>query len=760
MPMTPASPLQARLERLWPVASLRAYLVMTVLVALAPVSVFLACQIAREVRIQREDTAAMLRQNATSKARMFSREVDASVDALRGLARTESLARGDTQEFARAQRLAPPLRRHWHSLLLLDAAGRPVFDTARAGSEGEVPPSAARQRCARARSGEPVVTDLSEDPASPRPFTLVCVSVPVAGEGTHVLAARIDGGAWQALAEDASLPAGASATLFDGGGRVIASTAEPRLPIGAPFGPGAGGRVERTSRAGAGAGPPPADAYAIWLPVPSTGWGVAIEVPAAPIDRARRDLVIAALSTTGACLLLGILAALLLARHVTGPLHRMALPALLRSSRRVAIREIAELRDALAQAQQAHQAAQRREAEVRAELEAAARAKDEFLSTISHELRTPLGALLSASELLQASDGDAELQSEARSVIARQTLNMARLIGDMLDMAQVVSGQIALHRQPVSLPALVAGVHADLRDGDALRGHRVRLELREAWIDADEGRVRQALSTLLLAVLNSRAAGGRIEIRTGPADPAMARLEIADIGDGAASTVLPQVFERFVQGHRLLDHRAGALGLRLALISRLVELHGGQLDMRRKALATCFVMRLPLIQATAGAGPAEPSASSSGGDAPGALSAPPGAHPSGVDAPGRRTYRAAASRCKRVLVMHRDAAEAARVCVALESVGHAARPLRAGPVGLEHLRDQDPQVVLMGSDLPGLTREQGSRQARAAGFAGRMVAFDLPEDPAVADAMRAAGFDDCLQARASIDALCRTVEQD
>ncbi len=753
--MNAASPYWARLERFWPVASLRSYLIVTILVALVPVSVFFAYQIAREIRTQQMDTASMLLQNADAKARMVSREIGASVDALYGLARSEALMRGDMAGFERMQRMAPQLRRNWHSIFLLGADGQPVFDTAQADGRAAGIAPATRRQCAQARPDAPVVTDLFADTVSPQPATLVCVAIPVAGAATHVMAARIDSGAWQALAEDARLPRGTAITLFDGDRRVIASTAEPRTPIGAPlpqFGvPGREGRIDRATRVGSGMGLPAVDVYATWRTVPSTAWGVSVETAAAPIDRARRETVVAALSTTGACLLLGIVAALMLARHVTRPLHRMALPALVRSSQRVAIREIADLRDALANAERAQQAAQQRETDARFEVEAAARAKDEFLSTLSHELRTPLGALLSASELLQVEGDDPGVQSEARTVIGRQTLHMARLIGEMLDMSQVVSGQIALYREPVSLSGLVASIHARLRNDEALGGHQVLLDLQEVWIDADESRMRQALSTLLVAVLNGRTPGGRIDIRTGRAADGMAELRIADTGEGAAATVLPQVFERFVRGHRLLDHRAGALGLRLALISRLVELHGGQVDMYRKASAACFVVRLPAIDAPLAKDIPPP------GQNPLAPSAEPEA--SGTLPSGGSSYRVAASRCRQILVVHQDAAVRVRVCNVLAAAGHRVESTGDAADGLRRLLQDDPQVVLMGSDQPGPARVQCSRQARAAGYAGRMVAFDLPDDPAVADAMRVAGFDGCLRARSSVDALYRVVEE-
>jgi PAS domain S-box-containing protein len=342
----------------------------------------------------------------------------------------------------------------------------------------------------------------------------------------------------------------------------------------------------------------------------------------------------------------------------------------------------------------------------RRDAEAASRAKDEFLTMLSHELRNPLGAIAAAVDVLDAAEEGSAAAAEAREIIRRQTRNLSHMMNDLLDVGRVIAGKILLARQPVDLAAVVRRVQDTLAITGEAHEHPLHVSLGNAWVDADVVRLEQVVTNLLTNAIKYTPAGRPIQIRVGVQD-ATAVLEVQDAGLGIPPALLPRMFDLFVQGERPLDRRAGGLGIGLTLVRRLVELHGGTVSVDTSDEGSRFTVRLPLIDAP---------------QAPGDATLPP-------------------SRRRKVLVVEDNDDVMSALRTKLELDGHTVSTASDGVEGLSRLLHLRPEVSLVDIGLPGLTGLELARHARAAGYAGRMIA--MSGYGAARDAREAlvAGFD-------------------
>lgn len=330
-----------------------------------------------------------------------------------------------------------------------------------------------------------------------------------------------------------------------------------------------------------------------------------------------------------------------------------------------------------------------REQSARQEAEAANSAKDEFLAMLGHELRNPLSAISSAVEVLDRTPSDSEVSLNARSIIGRQTRNLARLMDDLLDVARVISGKIILSRQPFDLAALVERLMSTLTATDALGLHQVKLDLQPAWINGDPTRIEQVVSNLVGNAVKYTPAGGGIEVAVHQSNDEEVLLEVRDTGVGIPSALLPHVFELFVQGERTLDRRAGGLGIGLTLVKKLVGLHNGNIEVASSSKGTEFRVCLPA-----------------------------------VSAPASRPLPVAQRSNKRfdVLIVEDNEDALLALQTILELMGHSVTAEPDGHGGLARLLGERPEIAIVDIGLPGLTGLDVAKRARGGGYAGRMIA--------------------------------------
>ena len=346
-----------------------------------------------------------------------------------------------------------------------------------------------------------------------------------------------------------------------------------------------------------------------------------------------------------------------------------------------------------------------REQEAREEAEASNRAKDEFLAMLGHELRNPLDVIGTAVRVLDSPTGepdrDAGITRRARAVLARQVLQLGRLVDDLLDVGRVTTGKIRLVKVPVNLADTVQRSVGGLAPEGGTPAHRITVRAEPIWVEADQARVEQIVMNLLSNAVKYTAPGGDIEISV-TGDGRTARLAVRDTGVGMTPYMLERVFDLFFQGERTLERAEGGLGIGLTLVRRLAEMHGGRVEAESpgQGRGTTVTVELPQIAAPA--------------EAPGA---PPPARPSP----------------RRILIVEdsRDSRDMLRYL--LEHAGHEVHEAADGLSGVEAILKVRPDIALVDVGLPGLDGYEVARRIRAdaAGGKVRLVAltgYGLPED--------------------------------
>ncbi|MBI2895074.1 MAG: PAS domain S-box protein [Deltaproteobacteria bacterium] len=366
-----------------------------------------------------------------------------------------------------------------------------------------------------------------------------------------------------------------------------------------------------------------------------------------------------------------------------------------------------------------------------AQLLEADRRKNEFLAMLSHELRNPLAPIRNGLYILERAPAGGEKAERALRIIDRQVGHMTRLIDDLLDVTRITRGRVQLQRERLDLGELVQRTVEDHRSVFAARGVELQVAPEEVWVDGDRTRLAQIVGNLLQNAVKFTPRGGRTTVSV-QADAAVGQavLVVRDTGTGIAPELLPRVFEPFTQADTSLDRGKGGLGLGLALVKGLVEMHGGSVSAASEGPGTgaTFTIRVPLAV----------------GDETTARTRP--------EPRGERATR-------RVLVIEDNVDAADSLRDALELGGHSVEVAYAGPEGIEKARAFKPDVVLCDIGLPGMDGYAVARELRAdeALRQVRLVAltgYARPQDVAKA---REAGFDAHLAKPPSFEALERSV---
>jgi PAS domain S-box-containing protein len=343
----------------------------------------------------------------------------------------------------------------------------------------------------------------------------------------------------------------------------------------------------------------------------------------------------------------------------------------------------------------------------------ASRRKDEFLGMLSHELRNPLAPIRNSVYVLDRADAASEQAVRARAVIKRQAEHLARLVDDLLDVTRIARGKIELHRARVDLGEVVRRAAEDFRQMMDGRGVAFRTALPDSpvWCDADATRLTQVLGNLFHNAAKFTPPGGEVTVSLRAAGAA-AEIRVRDTGAGIEPALLPTVFEAFVQGERTLARAEGGLGLGLALVKAITELHGGSVRAESDGTGRGaeFVVRLPLDGAAVAA------------ERPIAL--PP-----------------AARRARRVLVVDDNADAADSLAELLTLLGHAVDVAYDGPTAVERARASPPEVVLCDLGLPGMSGYEVARALRGGVDGMQLFALSGYAQPDDVRKAAEAGFD-------------------
>lgn len=348
------------------------------------------------------------------------------------------------------------------------------------------------------------------------------------------------------------------------------------------------------------------------------------------------------------------------------------------------------------------------------EVREADRRKDEFLAMLGHELRNPLTSASNAVQLLAVYDRDNPNLQRYREVVRRQLQQLNRLVDDLLDISRVSRGKIALRREVISLSSAVEQALEISRPIIEARRHALHVVLPDSplWVDADSVRLAQVFSNLLINAAKYTDPGGSIELRVDQeTDRAVVR--VRDTGKGLPKEQLERVFEPFSQFHTTLDRRDGGLGIGLALVRELVQMHGGSVSASSEGpgKGSEFVVCLPLSTAPNSSSP--------------------------------RQRRSLTSPSRRVLVVddNQDAVET--LAELLEVWGHNVWTAADGPSGLQAAAEHNPEVILLDIGLPVIDGYEVARRLRAmpgldSTWLIALTGYGQPEDRQRA---LAAGFD-------------------
>ena len=351
-----------------------------------------------------------------------------------------------------------------------------------------------------------------------------------------------------------------------------------------------------------------------------------------------------------------------------------------------------------------------------AELRETAKRKDDFLATLGHELRNPLNPIRSAVAIIRASGPQSPRLDWARDVIDRQAAQMTRLLDDLLDVSRISRSRFELRKQQVDLSdALSAALEASTPLIEA-KGHRltVRVAAEPMPVEGDTARLAQVFSNLLNNAAKYTDHGGQIFVTASTADNHVV-VSIRDNGIGIDSEHQPRLFEMFSQATTALDRSDGGLGIGLAVVRGLVELHGGQVTARSLGLGkgSEFTVSLPLRRSGAINNVTLPEA------------------------------KPATPRHLRILVVDDNHDSADTVTMMLESEGHEVRTAYDGTQAVRAAAGFLPDVCILDIGLPGLNGYEVARQIRAQPWGKMMTLIALTGFGQQEDKRRAAeaGFD-------------------
>jgi signal transduction histidine kinase/ActR/RegA family two-component response regulator len=384
-----------------------------------------------------------------------------------------------------------------------------------------------------------------------------------------------------------------------------------------------------------------------------------------------------------------------------------------------------ELRTALVD----QQALIAQQAAAQAALREADRKKDEFLAMLAHELRNPLAPITSAAAILSNFKFDETMVRRASTIISRQASHMTALIDDLLDVSRVTRGKVELDLVELDVKDVIADAVEQVRPLVERHGHTLDLQLApgQALVSGDRKRLVQVVANLLSNAAKYTPDGGRIEValETGPDTAAFT---VRDNGIGMTPELIGHAFELFSQGAQGLDRSQGGLGIGLALVKSLVQLHGGSVGAQSggSGMGSTFHMTLPL---------ATPSA-------------PPGDQQRGRPDEGQAP-------ALRVGIVDDNQDAAVTLALFLETSGHTVTVAHSAGAALAILPAFAPDVCLLDIGLPDMNGFELARALHGGAGAARpvLIAVTGYAQDKDRDAALAAGFDGLLAKPVSLDTL-------
>jgi signal transduction histidine kinase/BarA-like signal transduction histidine kinase len=578
---------------------------------------FAAMYAVEQVR-EGERQAALRGLQETVRATSFlvDREVQGSISAMASLATSPHFQSGNMEALYR-QALAinqPP--NVW--TILLDETGRQVFNTA-VPFGTPPPPPAARERILQVlESDKHIITDVVQGPVTKKLLTTIYVPGPTVGTKRYVLAQAFSVEHWKQKALQPTNRPGAIAAVIDRTGRFISRShrtdelvgqrARPELVAAAAA--SQAGVIRHATLEGM-------DAYDAFMHSELTGWTIAVAAPVKSIEASALKAVAWLVLSFAAVGLFAVAAATFVARRFMTALDTAVsmAGAIGRGEKispaRTSVVEIDALHDSLKDASRllaaermARQVADddrqrllQQETIARQTAEQENKAKDQFIAMLGHELRNPLAAISGATAVLPQARTNVTLFERSVGIVNRQTRHLAHIVDDLLDTGRLLTGKIELAKVPVNL-AEIAGSHVEaLRASGRAHDRVIVSNFASAWVLGDSIRLEQVLSNLISNAIKYSPPGGTVQVVVHPVG-GESLMEVTDFDAGISAEVMPHIFEPFFQGPGYAGSLQHGLGVGLALVKQLVELHGGTVEAQSDGLGTGsrFIVRLPRVE--------------------------------------------------------------------------------------------------------------------------------------------------------------------
>ena len=575
---------------------IRTLLVLMAAAVLLPV--VLASVIALEKIRDGERQAALrgLRETVRATALIVDREAQGSLSALKALGNSEHLATGNFRAFYDQAAALSQLPDVW--TLLLDDQGRQILNTV--VPFGTPPPASVMlERVAQVlATRKPLVTDLIIGPVTGKMITTIYVPAAAAGGKSFVVAQAFSVDYWRRAALHEQNPAAWIVAVIDRHGKFIARSHKTTELVGQPA------RAELTAAAAKAdrgllrhSTLEGIDAYDAYDHSELTGWTIAVAAPTELIDAPARHAMLLALAGLALAVLAAILAAAAFGHRFIRAIASAgkAAVALGKGERPVvrptALQEVdalnhalvgaGELLDAERKSRRAAESERERllasEMSARESAQAQNVAKDQFLAMLGHELRNPLAAISGAISLLEMGGMEPERAGRYHDIIRRQNRHLAHIINDLLDVSRLMAGKITLERQPLNLADCVNDCVESLRATERAIGFRIVVRAEPVWVDGDAVRIEQILNNLITNALKFSPPGSEVQVDVRE-DNGQAVVSVQDFGAGMEEGLLAQVFDPFFQGPQPANRTQSGMGIGLALVRQLTQLHGGDVS--------------------------------------------------------------------------------------------------------------------------------------------------------------------------------------
>ena len=571
---------------------------------------------------QEERGLAMARLHKTVDATslMVERDIQASIAALYALGNSEHLLTGNFEAFYAQATAINRVPDTWTALLRSD--GTQVLNTATpfAAPPTVVPPSVVTSPVTQVLATQsPFVSGVFVGPRSGQQLIAVYVPAVASSFDKYVVVQGFSLEHWKKTGQQQDIPADWIVAVIDSAGKFIARSHKSDELRGKPARPElvaaaaqqAQGLIRHATVEGI-------ESYDAFQHSQLTGWTIAVAAPVASVNQpVLRAVQIAVAGFLMAMLVSGILA-FVLGRRLIAALQSASATAMVLGHGQIpkvmytSIAEVDDLSRSLANAgellerERLARLAAEVERERLLEVERGAhdaaekenKAKDHFLAMLGHELRNPLAAISGAVSVLTRGNKSTQDADRYLGIIHRQNRHLVHIIDDLLDMSRLIAGKIVLERYPVDLAECLRTCIDGLTAAQRLGVHTVNVTAESVWVNADPVRIEQMLINLIGNALKFSNVGTTISIDLHAVEE-LAVITVCDQGSGMSPQLLAQVFEPFVQGPAPVTGTQSGMGIGLALVKQLVELHGGTVAVASAGnnQGSTFTIHLPKVPA-------------------------------------------------------------------------------------------------------------------------------------------------------------------